>query len=461
MNKYEKFIVDISYNEDVDMYYCDDYLPTGIHLYKYSKSLKMLVDEVKDYIKDVLEDEENIINISISDDEINWNDKNNPGVLEVSYSTLEEGDQEDFEDEKIEIEDDIPDNEELIEIYYDEDSGYTLFRYDSETPDGKIKYCVSDDYGEIIDEWESAEKVEELSLYHFLKSQVYKDFKKKASADVLKHIRSSSPYKYDDHIYSRQSSIFDYDDFDYPIYGGGGYHYTPPKKSTGFLDKLNKSDTLVIHCQDRSTDMLSQIYEGKGWDVLRDGNIDKDELHQLLQSHDKIVMLGHGTPSGLMNIQGSGYVIGDEEAKYLKDKKIFAIWCYASSYFDKHGIGKGYFITKNTPSESWESRGAGCGNISRELMLENITYWSKLCADIVDQCLSGNGQSGVDYLRKNYLEKYGNHPVTIFNADSAHIQGSDKPLPKYEFKGKPLTQKDYPTPDFNEEEFLKNPSKHI
>ena len=49
--------------------------------------------------------------------------------------------------------------------------------------------------------------------------------------------------------------------------------------------------------------MLSQIYNGKGWDVLRDGNIDKTELHELLKTHDRIVCLGHGTSNGLMNIQ--------------------------------------------------------------------------------------------------------------------------------------------------------------
>ena len=94
-------------------------------------------------------------------------------------------------------------------------------------------------------------------------------------------------------------------------------------------------------------------------------------------------------------------------------------------------------------------------------MLENITYWSKLCADIVDQCLAGDVQSGVDYLRKDYLENYGNHPVTLYNADSAHALGSDVPLPAYEFKGEPLKPADYPTPNFNEEEFLKNPKAHI
>lgn len=201
------------------------------------------------------------------------------------------------------------------------------------------------------------------------------------------------------------------------------YVYTPPKKSTGFLDKLNKSDTLVIHCQDRSTEMLGQIYSGKNWDVLRDGNIDKDELHQLLQSHDRIVCLGHGTGSGLINVQGGGATIGTAEAPFLKDKKLFVIWCNADKYFESHGIGNGQFITGNMPSETYECSGAGCGNISADLMLENITYWSKLCADVVERALSGDAAGAAKYVQDKYIEKYGDHPVTIYNAERTKVQG--------------------------------------
>ena len=204
----------------------------------------------------------------------------------------------------------------------------------------------------------------------------------------------------------------------------GSYSYTPPKKSTGFLDKLNKSDTLVVHCQDRSTEMLSQLYAGKNWDVLRDGNIDKNELHQLLQSHDRIVCLGHGTGSGLINCQGGGAVIGSEEAPYLKDKHLFIIWCNADRYFESHGIGNGQFITGNMPSEVWECAAAGCGEISSQLMLENITYWSKLCADVVEKALSGDAAGAAKYVQDKYIEKYGDHPVTIYNAERTKVQGT-------------------------------------
>ena len=359
--------------------------------------------------------------------------------------------------------------------FLDEDDFTGAYLMQSVEPNDKklYTYKVYDNYDTVVKSWKSAIDSRNLPLSQFHNSINYHLFLKvvdKLQKDLDREYGGSSvtgntpkqiswfedDYLYDSEIDSQSKPI------SYSGYSGySGWNWEPPKKSTGFLDKLNKSDTLVIHCSDRSTDMLSQIYEGKGWDVLRDGDIDKEELHKLLESHDRIVMLGHGSPSGLFNIQGGGYVIGSSEAPFLKGKKLFAVWCYAHKFFEKYGIGKGQFITKNTPSEKWESEAAGCGNISAELMLENITYWSKLCADIVEQCLNGNVQSGVDYLRKNYLEQYGNHPVTIFNADSAHALGTDVPLPKYEFKGKPLEKKDYPYPNFNEEQFLKAPFANI
>lgn len=42
----------------------------------------------------------------------------------------------------------------------------------------------------------------------------------------------------------------------------------------------------MIHPEDVSTDMLQVVYSGKGYEQIR--------------SHDKIIMLGHGTPDGLL-----------------------------------------------------------------------------------------------------------------------------------------------------------------
>lgn len=226
-------------------------------------------------------------------------------------------------------------------------------------------------------------------------------------------------------------------------------------KKTGYIEKCNNSDTLVFHLDDPSTVMLKQIYEGKGYDVITDRYVDKDEIHSLMQSHKNIICLGHGTSGGLI-----GGNIGPEEGPYFEGKNLFIIWCNADKYFKTYcPSARGQFITGNMPSEVCESRMAGCGNISAELMLENITYWSKLCAEALPACLEGNVDEAVERLRLDYLEHYGNHPVTIYNAHRTCGLGHDTPLPRYEFIGTPLTPKDYPCPNFDEEAFLENPTE--
>ena len=209
------------------------------------------------------------------------------------------------------------------------------------------------------------------------------------------------------------------------------YTYQAPKvkETTGLAEGLKNSDTLVIHCADRSTEMLSQLYEGRGWDILRDGSIAEEELHDLLKCHSKVFMLGHGTPSGLINVQRSKggkrwTVIDDRYVEDLKGKHLFVIWCNADEFFDKIGIGEGQFITGNIPSETWECSAAGCGYISPQEMLENITYWSKLCADVVDNCLNGDVANSVRYIRENYIRAFGEHPVTRYNAIRSKIHGT-------------------------------------
>lgn len=195
--------------------------------------------------------------------------------------------------------------------------------------------------------------------------------------------------------------------------------YTPPKKKTGFYDELTKSNTLVFHKTDPTTTMLDQLYEGKGWDVLHQTyDLDQEELFKVVDAHERIVCLGHGSSYGLIGM------FGPEMAPHLKDKKLFVIWCNADAYFDRHNIGQGQFVTGNMPSEVWECRAAGCGVIGKQEMLDNITYWSKLCADSIENCLSGNVAPCIEYIRTNYIKAYGQHPVTRYNCIRTKIQGT-------------------------------------
>lgn len=221
------------------------------------------------------------------------------------------------------------------------------------------------------------------------------------------------------------TAIDDDDDF---WWGGQGSHvyrgtgartYTPAPKKTGFFDELTKSNTLVFHKDDPSTRMLCQVYEGKNWDVITSTyNLDEQELFRVVDAHERLVFLGHGSGYGLIGM------FGPEMAPHIKGKKVFAIWCNADEYFTKHKIGDGQFVTGNMPSEVWECRAAGCGDISANEMLENITYWSLLCAQVTEKCLEGQVADSVKYIRANYILRYGKHPVTRYNAIRTKVQGT-------------------------------------
>lgn len=331
----------------------------------------------------------------------------------------------------------------LEEIIFSDKSGNSLTQY--ALPGGtKFSYSVYDANDNLLGSWLGDEDLGILSLRDFRNSIHFDRFIDLISGDFVDvkptTKKSYLPASNTTSSYKPETNLFNFRDH-------------KPQVNHLNIEDYTKSDTLVFHLADPSTVMLKQIYKGKGFDVVTQGFVAKEDVHKLMEAHDRIICLGHGTSYGLI-----GGNIGPEEGPYFKDKNLFIIWCNADSYFKKNcPEARGKFITGNMPSESWECKSAGCGNISKELMLENITYWSKLCAEASEQALSGDVEGAVDYIRKNYLEQYGNHPVTIYNAERTSGLGVNRPLPGYVFKGKPLTRKDFPYPGFNEEEFLKNP----
>jgi hypothetical protein len=110
--------------------------------------------------------------------------------------------------------------------------------------------------------------------------------------------------------------------------------------------------TLIIHPDDRSTDFLKDIYRHLDDTTVVTKNISQHTLHELIHSHDQIVMLGHGSPSGLFNVARIGdkfFTIGSAEADMLRDKQCIFIWCHADQYVRKHGLrglSSGMFISE-------------------------------------------------------------------------------------------------------------------
>jgi hypothetical protein len=158
--------------------------------------------------------------------------------------------------------------------------------------------------------------------------------------------------------------------------------------------------TLIIHPDDRSTDFLRPIYQDLKHKTVITGPITRDGLHALIKAHDRIIGLGHGSPSGLFSMSSGGfgsYILGASEVEVLRGKELVSIWCHANQFMERHklnGLYSGMFI-----SEVSEARYYGLNEVTQAdvnesndafaRILGNKLFWSEdqrwLWADVKDQ----------------------------------------------------------------------------
>jgi len=164
--------------------------------------------------------------------------------------------------------------------------------------------------------------------------------------------------------------------------------------------------TLVIHPKDHSTDFLSTIYEDKpSWHII---NLDVSNkiLKNEISRHDRIIIMGHGTPMGLL---GYGrYVITPKFVYLLRDlnKKYVFIWCNANKFIEKyylHGFYTGMII-----SEMREAYYCGIRTTNAEINFSNFLF-----ADSIKKSID------LDDFYKNVILYYDNYiqfnPIILFN----------------------------------------------
>ena len=110
--------------------------------------------------------------------------------------------------------------------------------------------------------------------------------------------------------------------------------------------------TLIIHPQDSSTDFLKPIYANIKRKTVLTKNVSHDKLLSVIRSHDTIILLGHGSSSGLFNVSGIGkgiMVIGESMVEELRGKQIIAVWCNADKFIERHqlpALYSGMFISE-------------------------------------------------------------------------------------------------------------------
>ena len=323
-------------------------------------------------------------------------------------------------------------NEEVV--YEDDISGYIL----TETPDEDGDYSIFniyDEEGYNVDEfWEiklTPEEKEDVTKNRY----VMEKFEDCIRWDDAIKNDTSEKTKVDKSIDQlNKGRKWDDDDWD-DGYGGGywgdyGYDYddrgtpsgslpyyknwkprelTPEEKAAKaakereLIESLCKTDTIVFHQTDKTTTMLDPIYAGKDWDVYKgtSWDISDEAINEIISRHDRVVCLGHGTPRGLL----SG-MVGKAQAEVLKGKKIFAIWCYAATYFKDNGFtGQGVFCSDNCPSEVWECKTACDATVSKEWIYENMVLLGNVLADAIELSWT-DPEAAVKQAREAYHKSY-------------------------------------------------------
>lgn len=119
--------------------------------------------------------------------------------------------------------------------------------------------------------------------------------------------------------------------------------------------------TLIIHPSDPSTTFLDIVYKSIPNKTVITGGVSKSEVQQLIREHDRVMMMGHGSPAGLFSVgqfkhtggngfYGGGYIIDQSMVSMLneKDNNVF-IWCNADKFveaFQLKGFYTGMFISE-------------------------------------------------------------------------------------------------------------------
>lgn len=190
--------------------------------------------------------------------------------------------------------------------------------------------------------------------------------------------------------------------------------------------------TLVIHPKDSTTDFLQPVYESiKNKKVIKSGTVEK--VREEIEKHDRIIMLGHGTPSGLMAVSqfmtspycvmtpphkrsySALYVIDRNTVPLLRNKECIFIWCNADKFVEEHdlkGLYSGMFI-----SEIYEATAYKIGTTQKEVDASNDLF-AETMGDVINKPLS----DVYEHLMPRYGKLIETNPIAEFNYNRLYIK---------------------------------------
>ena len=143
----------------------------------------------------------------------------------------------------------------------------------------------------------------------------------------------------------------------------------------------------VIHANDPTTKVLSQLYEQRKDITAHITEMSTNgTVQRAIRTDDVIMMLGHGNEYGLFskpekNGDYKRFLITDKHVQFLRKKTCIGIWCYANKFAEKyklHGLFSGMIISELQEAIDMEVP-ATKDEIDREM--EKFTIRLKDCMD--------------------------------------------------------------------------------
>jgi len=178
--------------------------------------------------------------------------------------------------------------------------------------------------------------------------------------------------------------------------------------------------TLIIHPKDSSTSFLDIVYKPIQDKTVITGGISKSKIKELIREHDRVMMMGHGSPGGLFAVgqfkETNGYIIDASLVGELEKKtdNVY-IWCHANAFVDKHnlkGFYSGMFI-----SEVGEAYVCGLPGTTQESVDESNYGFCNILAE----CINNDKKMIYD----NVMKKYGliaeNNSVATYNYKRLYV----------------------------------------
>jgi hypothetical protein len=180
--------------------------------------------------------------------------------------------------------------------------------------------------------------------------------------------------------------------------------------------------TLIIHPKDRTTNFLKPIYENiPNATILTEGL--KSDVIELIKEHDRIIMMGHGSPWGLFGVgrfrEGQyypSYVIDNEIVHALIPKKqnVF-IWCNADKFVNRHalkGFYSGMFI-----SEVGEATYCGLPDTPQSVVDESNNQFATIVGKVINESL----HEAYKGIRQQYKVLAEGNPVAQYNYERLYL----------------------------------------